>query len=92
MDGFPIVCKKHKCLLSLDTEIYKQHVFTASLLFVVISSARLLYLFSFYESYPNMPWQVSGFMLFLNAMLFYAWGKEYLSLYVGLDKIDLDKI
>ena len=81
-----------KGLLLLDAETYKQHLFTASFLVIVISSARLLYTFIFCESYPNSPWQISGFMLCLNVMLLYVGGKEYFSLYVGLDKIDLDKI
>ena len=90
--GLLITSKTSQYLLFLDTETYKQHLFTASFFIIVISSARLLYTFIFCESYPNLPWQISGFMLFLNVILFYAWGKEYLSLYVGLDKIDLDKI
>ena len=78
--------------LPLDTEIYKQKVFTATLLAILASGARLLYLFSFFGTYPSVPWQVIGFMLFSCILFFAILGKEYLSLYVGLDKIDLDKI
>ena len=71
---------------------YKQEAFTFSLLFLMISSTRLIFIIIFCENYPNAPWMVSGVMLFINGALFYSWGKEYVSLYVGLDKIDLDTI
>ena len=76
--------------LYLGNVTYKQEAFTFSLLFVVISSTRLIYMIIFYKNFPNSPWLVSGVMLFINATLFYSWGKEYLLLYVGLDKIDFD--
>ena len=67
-------------------------MFTATLLTLLVSGARLLYLIYFFENYPHVPWQVSGFMLFSYMIFISILGKEYMALYVGLDKIDLDKI
>ena len=59
---------------------------------MLILNARLLHLLIFSESYPNAAWQVAIFMLIFNVIFIYTRGRAYLSLYVGLDKIDLDKI